>query len=298
MSDVVISYARSTATQARAVAAALRSLGYDVWLDDELPAHRAYRKVIQEQVTAAKAVLVLWSSDAIDSDWVPSEAERARTARKLVQVAVDDTELPMPFDQIQCADLRGWTGDLDAPGWRKVIASIAELVGEDRSAYAAATALAGAARSNAGATSSRRRILWAALVVVAAIAAAATWYAMTRAPDRSIAARSEATPTDTDAAKTATAFSDRPAIAVLPFENHSDDPKHAVFADGLAEDLITRLSAWRSFPVIGRGSSFHYRGDVDVKQVAKELGVRYVVQGSVRRVADRIRVTAQLIEAG
>src|SRR5262245_18546423 len=109
MSDVFISYARSTAATAQAAAKALRSLGYSVWIDDELPAHRAYGKVIQEQVTAAKTVLVLWSADAMESEWVLSEAERAREAHKLVQVAIDGSRPPMPFDQIQCADLRGWT---------------------------------------------------------------------------------------------------------------------------------------------------------------------------------------------
>ena len=90
----------------------------------------------------------------------------------------------------------------------------------------------------------------------------------------------------------------RPAIAVLPFNNLSPDPEQAFFADGLAEDLITRLSSWREFPVIARSSSFHYRGDdVDLKRVSRELGVRYVVEGSVRRAGDRIRVNAQLIDA-
>ena len=88
-----------------------------------------------------------------------------------------------------------------------------------------------------------------------------------------------------------------PIIAVLPFVNLSLDPNHAFFADGLAEDLITRLSSWRAFPVIARSSSFKYRGEnVDLKRVGAELGVRYVVEGSVRRANDRIRVTARLID--
>jgi TolB-like protein/Tfp pilus assembly protein PilF len=90
----------------------------------------------------------------------------------------------------------------------------------------------------------------------------------------------------------------RPAIAVLPFDNLSPDPEQAFFADGLAEDLITRLSSWRAFPVIARNSSFQFRGgNLDVKQVSKALGARYIVEGSVRREGDRIRVTAQLIDA-
>ena len=70
MSDVFISYARSTAAQAQAVAEALRVLGYDVWRDDELPAHRAYAEVIEERLQAAKAVVVIWSAEAVKSQWV------------------------------------------------------------------------------------------------------------------------------------------------------------------------------------------------------------------------------------
>jgi TolB-like protein/Flp pilus assembly protein TadD len=93
-------------------------------------------------------------------------------------------------------------------------------------------------------------------------------------------------------------FAGRPAIAVLPFENLSGDPEQAYFADGIAEDLITRLSAWRTLPVIARNSSFVYRGrSVDVKQVSRELGVRYVVEGSVRKAGNRVRINAQLIDA-
>jgi TolB-like protein len=90
----------------------------------------------------------------------------------------------------------------------------------------------------------------------------------------------------------------RPAIAVLPFDNLSSDPEQAFFADGLAEDLITRLSSWRAFPVIARNSSFQYRGgSADLKRISAELGARYIVEGSVRRANDRIRVTAQLVDA-
>jgi adenylate cyclase len=93
-------------------------------------------------------------------------------------------------------------------------------------------------------------------------------------------------------------FGGRPAIAVLPFDNLSGDPEQEYFADGIAEDLITRLSAWRVFPVIARNSTFTYKGKaVDVKQVSRELGVRYVVEGSVRKVGERVRVSAQLSDA-
>ena len=128
MSDVFISYGRSTAAQAQATAAALRRLGYSVWVDDELPGHREYADVIQEQIDQAKAVVVIWSGEAVKSQWVRSEANRARGHSKLVQFAVDKVSLPMPFDQIQCLNLAGWTGVGEHPGWPKVVASVDALV--------------------------------------------------------------------------------------------------------------------------------------------------------------------------
>jgi TolB-like protein/cytochrome c-type biogenesis protein CcmH/NrfG len=92
--------------------------------------------------------------------------------------------------------------------------------------------------------------------------------------------------------------SDRPAIAVLPFVNMSGDPEQEYFSDGITEDIITALSKLRWFFVIARNSSFIYKGKaVHMKQVAEELGVSYVVDGSVRKVGDRVRITAQLNDA-
>jgi adenylate cyclase len=129
MPEVFISYARTTAKQAEAVAQGLRALGYRVWRDDELPAHRSYSEVIEERLRSAKAVVVVWSAEAARSQWVQSEADHARAQNKLVQVNIDGTALPMPFDRIQCADLQGWGGGTDTEGWRKIVASLAELTG-------------------------------------------------------------------------------------------------------------------------------------------------------------------------
>jgi adenylate cyclase len=90
----------------------------------------------------------------------------------------------------------------------------------------------------------------------------------------------------------------RPAVAVLPFENLSGDPEQEYFADGLTEDIITALSSWRQFPVIARNSTFAYKGtSPDIRKVGEELGARYVIEGSVRKAANRVRVTAQLINS-
>jgi adenylate cyclase len=91
---------------------------------------------------------------------------------------------------------------------------------------------------------------------------------------------------------------DKPSIAVLPFQNMSGDPEQEYFADGMVEEITTALSRIRWLFVIARNSSFTYKGrTVDVKQVGRELGVRYVLEGSVRKAGTRVRITAQLIDA-
>ena len=97
--------------------------------------------------------------------------------------------------------------------------------------------------------------------------------------------------------KPALALPDKPSIAVLPFTNMSGDPEQDYFADGMVEDIITALSHFKALFVIARNSSFTYKGRaVDVKQVGRELGVRYVLEGSVRKAANRVRITGQLVD--
>lgn len=236
MADVFVSYARSSARQARHVAEALRGLGYSVWIDDELPAHRTYSRVIEEQMTAAKAAVVIWSADAVQSQWVLSEANRAREDRKLVQVATDKTRLPMPFDTIQCADLGDWQGDLDGPGWRKVVASVTELIGES--------------------------------------AAAPLFVATAPLP-----------------------LPDKPSIAVMPFANLSGDPEQAYFADGMVEEIVGALSRYKSIFVIGSGSTFSFKEKtVTPREAGGLLGVRYVLEGSVRKAGPRVRIAVKLTD--
>ena len=97
--------------------------------------------------------------------------------------------------------------------------------------------------------------------------------------------------------KPALALPDKPSIAVLPFTNMSGDPEQDYFADGMVEDIITALSHFKALFVIARNSSFTYKGRaVDVKQVGRELGVRYVLEGSVRKATNRVRITGQLVD--
>jgi TolB-like protein len=236
MSDVFISYARSTAKHAEIVTEALRVAGYVVWRDDDLPSHRAYADVIEDQLRLAKAVVVIWSADAVKSQWVRSEANRAREADKLVQLSIDRSALPMPFDQIQCADLIDWSGDLQAPGWRKVVAGLADLIGRPS---AAASPVAGVPP-----------------------------------------------------------LPSKPSIAVLPFSDMTGSEGQDYFADGMVVEIVEALSRIRSIFVIASGSSLSFKGKgVSAREAAHELGVRYVLEGSIRKAGGRVRIGVQLIDA-
>lgn len=232
MSDIFISYARSTAAQAQLVADTLRAHGYSVWRDDELPVHRGYSDVIEERLAAAKAVVVIWSADAVKSEWVRSEANRAREARKLVQLSVDGASLPMPFDQIQCAVLTGWAGDREAHAWKTVVASVTALLGSGSQAGVAVTAR----------------------------------------------------------------NSSEPILAVLPFDNLSSDPEMQFFSDGVSEEIIQRVARGAGLKVVGRTSSFQFRSERKA-EAARALNCSHVLDGSIRRAAGRVRISAHLVEA-
>ena len=232
MADVFVSYARADESKAQQIADTLRQAGYSVWRDDQLPAHRAYADVIRERLRSAKAVVVIWSAEAAKSQWVRSEADAARQLGTLIQARVDKELPPMPFDQIHCADLEGWGEDADAPGWRKLSASVAELVG----------------------------------------------------------------PPSADVKVCATSRRER-AVCVLPFQNMSGDPEQEYFSDGISEDITTDLSKVSALAVSARNTAFQFKGQsVDVCDVARRLRVSHVLEGSVRKAGNRIRVTAQLID--
>ena len=233
MSHVFISYARTDEPLASLVADSLRDAGFEVWRDDELPAHRTYAEVIEERIKGAGAVVVLWSAEAAKSQWVRAEADTARSANTLIQATLDGTIPPLPFNQIQCADLKAWDGQRTAPGWKKLLASVTELAG------APADSAADSPR-----TSSREV-----------------------------------------------------SVCVLPFQNMSGDAEQEYFSDGISEDITTDLSKVSALEVIARNTAFTFKGQsVNVCEVAKKLGVTHVLEGSVRKAGDRVRITAQLIE--
>lgn len=130
MVDVFISYSRADQAQVARLAQAIEAEGYSVWWDKELPPHLSYGDVITEKIGQAKAAVVVWSHTAAKSEWVRAEADMARNQRKLVQTALGDVMPPLPFNQIQYAEIGDWQGEPDHPGWRKVKVSLSDLCGE------------------------------------------------------------------------------------------------------------------------------------------------------------------------
>ena len=128
MSHVFISYARSDDDLASLIADGLRESGFDVWRDDELPAHRPYAEVIEERVNGAKAVVVLWSPRSVASRWVRAEATLADRRNKLVPAIIEPCDRPIVFELTHTAELSDWHGDRSDPRWRGSAATAARRV--------------------------------------------------------------------------------------------------------------------------------------------------------------------------
>ena len=179
MADVFLSYARADFAEAQKLAARLRTAGFTLWFDEDLPAHRTFSEVIEEQLEAAQAVVVLWSREAAASQWVRSEANRAREKGRLVQARIDDARLPMPFDQIHCADLTDTTDNGDSPAWKSIVTAVSALSSERASHETAAPPIIPATAGRA----SRRTLLIAGGAVAGLGAIGFGAWRMTSAPD-------------------------------------------------------------------------------------------------------------------
>jgi len=231
MADIFLSYASDDRERVAPLVAALERQGWGVWWDRSIPPGRNFDEVLEEEIDAARCVVVVWTDASIDSQWVRSEALEGMEREILVPVRLDEVRVPFAFRRVQSADLLGWPGGGDDGQYGAFIGSVAAVVGSVPEEHP-------------------------------------------------------------------TPVLDRPSIAVLPFTCMSADPNDEYLADGLTEDLITRLSNNFDMLVIARHSSFAYKSRaVDVRQVGRELGVSYVVEGSIRRAgADKFRITAQLVE--
>jgi TolB-like protein len=255
--DIFLSYNREDQAVARRFAEAFQREGFSVWWDATLRSGEAYDQVTERALKTAKAVVVLWSTRSVESRWVRAEATLADRNKTLVPAMIEPCDRPIMFELTQTADLSRWDGSPMNEAWRAFVADVKRFV-------EASVSLA------PGSSPSRSPALPESL-----------------ASSRSAAQSMSVAPP-----------SDKVSICVLPFANMSKDDEQEYFADGISEDIITDLSKVSALIVISRNSAFAFKGkQVDLRQLARQLEVTHVLEGSVRKSGNRVRITAQLIEA-
>ena len=262
---VFLSYAHDDRVKAQQLAAALGRVGCTVWWDALIEGGTVYTKSINEALDASDAVVVLWSKQSIDSNWVRDEAAQGRDRRRLVPLSLDGSDPPLGFRQFQMIDVSGWRGRADAPQVDAIRRAIAIAVGQEpRPPRAAAGPI------------TRRGALVAGAGVAATLAGGGVLVAWG---------------TGFFGAEQAEAAS----IAVLPFKNLSGDPSQAFLADGMTEEVRSALSRNAGLMVLAATSSNTVRDQIgDAQSIARRLGVAYLMEGSVQRAGDIVRVATNL----
>src|SRR5580692_2536573 len=262
--------------------------GFNVWWDTTLNPGEAFDQVIETELNEAKAVVVLWSRKSVASRWVRAEATHANDHGILVPVMIEPCKRPIIFELIHTPDLSHWKGDPNDQRWLSYVAAVRRVVkGEPGPAADSVTA---ASRSRLPSGTKSLGIL-AAVVI---IAGCALW-ALERARTEG-AAGSAAVPAGIPTPVTPTA--PRTAIAVMPFTNLTGDASKDYLGDGMSEELINVLTKVPGLQVPARTSSFAYKGrNTDIRQIAKDLHVGTILEGSVRAAGKRLRITAQLINS-
>jgi TolB-like protein len=269
--DVFLSYSREDQPAARRFAEAFERAGLNVWWDQSLSAGEAYDKVTETALREARAVVVLWSRHSVESRWVRSEATMADRNGTLVPVMIEDCTRPIMFELTQTADLSAWKGDEGDRNWQSLLSSVRRFVEKGGAGVGAGNSTAMRTRP-----SKKSAVAWATAAGAVVLAAVALWL-FRREPQ-------------------ATAGTAPASIAVLPFTNLSSDKEQEYFSDGLSEELLNQLTQVTGLRVIGRTSSFAFKGrNEDLRKIGELLGVNHILEGSVRKSGNRVRINAQLI---
>ena len=260
-----LSYARADESFARKLKTALEEAGYSVWWDALIEGGAAYARSIAEALERADAILVLWSEQSVESDWVKDEAAQGRDRHRLIPLSLDRTSPPLGFRQYQVIDLSHWHGRRSASQFIAIERAIAAVQGNTP-----------AAAQSRRRPLSRRGLLIGGSATALAVAAGGAWLVW----DRRSRHGSEAL-----------------SIAVLPFRNLSADRAQDYFADGLTEEVRTALTRVAALHVLAGTSSEKARAATDdPKTIAAELGVGFLLSGSVQRAANIVRIAVDLID--
>ena len=261
---VFLSYAHQDRVQAQRLAAALAGRGYTVWWDGLIEGGAQFARSIRDALEAADAVIVLWSRASIESDWVCDEAAQGRDRRRLVPLSLDGSLPPLGFRQYQTIDLASWRGRPNAPQIEAIDRAVAKAVGNQPAAPAVARPV------------SRRRAMMiggAGAAVVAATGGLVAW----------------------QSGLIGAGGPEALSIAVLPFKNLSGDDKQAYLSDGLTEEIRSALSRNAGLMVLASTSSNAASGDTgDARNISRALGVAFLLEGSVQRAGDVVRVAMNL----
>lgn len=260
-----LSYAHQDQAQAQRLAATLERAGYTIWWDALIEGGTRYAKSIEQALRAADAIVVLWSRNSVESDWVRDEAAQGRERQRLVPLSLDGTQPPLGFRQIQVIDLSHWRGRADAPEIHAIRRAVAAAIGQEPVPV----------RSGAAPRLTRRQALVGATATASVVGAGGlvAWQSGLLGP----------------------AAAEARSIAVLPFKNLGGDPGQAFLSDGLTEEVRSALARNAGLLVLAATSSNSVRDDTgDVRSIARKLGVAYLLDGSVQRSGQRIRVATNL----
>ncbi|MHA7873028.1 MAG: TIR domain-containing protein, partial [Hyphococcus sp.] len=285
MAHLFISYARHDRPRIEKLSAALEAAGHSVWWDRHIRGGAAFAKDIEAQLGKADAIIVAWSSNANESDWVKDEAVFARDKGKLIPICLTDCEAPIGFRQYQSVDFQHWRGDEDGAPLRALLDAIAEMTG-------------GEAPALADPPSFFRKLTTKPIYMVAIAAPvlllAAIAFFMAGPKTGETLASGEAPPATLNVPAADAGVS----IAVLPFADMSPEGNQEYFADGLSEELLNVLVRVDGLKVASRTSSFALKDQIlSIGEIAERLNVNHVLEGSIRKMDNRVRITAQLIDA-
>lgn len=264
---IFLSYAHGDQARAQRLAAALERCGFTVWWDALIEGGSRYAKSIDEALSSADAILVLWSRQSVESDWVRDEAAQGRERQRLVPLTLDGTQPPLGFRQLQVIDLSGWRGRADAPqieSIRRAVAAVAGAEPGDPRPLSAQPRL------------SRRQAIGGGAAAATLLAGGGALIAWQRGVFEGEGGR---------------------RIAVLPFRNLSGDPGQSYLSDGLTEEVRGALARNPGLDVLAGTSSVTARDEGGgASAIASRLGVAYLLGGSVQRAGDAIRVAIELID--
>ncbi len=267
-SSIFVSYSRTDQKHVLPLVTALEQAGYSVWWDGLLEGGQRFLKTTESALENARAVVVLWTADSVNSHWVHDEATRGRDRRCLVPLAMDGITPPLGFRQFQTIPLQSAHLKPGDPGLAAMIRAVAALHDGPAPQPLPAATVAGN-----GLRPTRRAVLGGAAAAAGAGALGAWWAGLIGGH-----------PAEAN------------SVAIMPFDNISNDPAKTYFTDGLAAEVRTRLSRNPLLKVAAQTSSNAFRdSDQDARSISRALRVNYLLAGSVQLAADTLRISLELV---